>query len=518
MPTLRDVRTWLAAIAVGGALGVLGCGWQGGADRPPEKPYQGMKLVVAAVGDPALLASVASQRGEWEATRGAQITIRDGVVDPTSTEGIDVLVFPGDRLGELVDAQALAVVPESALRPPPRPEPETGESSGGAPGAAPADPLQFSDILPVFRDQVSKYGKDRLALPFGGSALVLAYRRDAFDREEVRAAAKKENLELKPPATWTELDALARFFQGRDWDGDGQPDFGISLALGGDDPERLGASTYLARAAALGQHRDQYSFLFDSDSMAPRIKTPPFVEALRGLVALKASGPPGIEKFNAEAARAAFRKGNVAMLVDRAERAGEWAGGKGIGVAPLPGSERVFNPATQSWETATPPNRPSYLPQGGGWLIGVVRRAGERQRAAAIDFAKYLIGPETSVLIRANRARPMLPVRAAQLGQGPPDSQGAAGVDPRSWSESVSRTLNAERVVPGLRIPRADSYLADLDQARSAALDGKSPESVLEAAAKSWTERTGDLGTSRQLWHYRRSLNNLVTTPEPPSK
>ena len=31
--------------------------------------------------------------------------------------------------------------------------------------------------------QVSRYGEDRMALPCGGSALVLAYRRDAFENE-----------------------------------------------------------------------------------------------------------------------------------------------------------------------------------------------------------------------------------------------------------------------------------------------------------------------------------------------
>ena len=49
----------------------------------------------------------------------------------------------------------------------------------------------------------------------------------------------------------------------------------------GADAEGLGNATFLARAASLGQHPDQFSFLFDSDKMAPRIDTEPFVEALR---------------------------------------------------------------------------------------------------------------------------------------------------------------------------------------------------------------------------------------------
>ena len=139
------------------------------------------------------------------------------------------------------------------------------------------------DIAPAFREDVSKYGPERVALPCGGSALVLVYRRDAFESDPNREAARQAGLSLdQPPATWPQLDALARFFQGRDWNGDGTPDHGIALALGA-DTEGVGDATFLARAASLGMHRDHYSFLFDADDMTPRIDSPPFVEALRGL-------------------------------------------------------------------------------------------------------------------------------------------------------------------------------------------------------------------------------------------
>ncbi len=85
-------------------------------------------------------------------------------------------------------------------------------------------------------------------------------------RRTAKAAAEK-GLKLQPPRTWEELDALARFFQGRDWDGDGQPGHGIALVLG-DDAEGLGNATFLARAASLGQHPDQFSFVFDSGKRA----------------------------------------------------------------------------------------------------------------------------------------------------------------------------------------------------------------------------------------------------------
>ncbi|AGA27555.1 ABC transporter substrate-binding protein [Singulisphaera acidiphila] len=493
-------------------IGTVGCGGSANAPKAPDQPFKGVTIVAAAIGDPGILPTLTAQRGEWSANRGAEVTIREKPVDPRS-EGVDVFLFRGDRLGELVDGGLLADLPEAVTRPPVPREPRQGEESSGD---RPADPLQFSDLVPAYRDQVIKYGGVRLGLPYGGSALVLAYHRDAFESETNLAAAKEAGFVLKPPETWEQFDTLAKFFHGRDWAQDGKPRSGVALALG-PDPEGVGDATYLARAASLGQHHDQYSFLFDADSMAPRIDSPPFVEALQGLTALKAYGPSAIESFDIKAARRAFGGREAAMLIDRAENVASWGDGKSIGVARLPGSERVFDPSRNQFEPASPPNRPSYLPYGGGWLVGVSAAAKGPKLEAAIDFAKYLIGPDIASRVRADSAFPMLAVRTALLSQGPPDSRASLGVDARQWSDAVLQTLNANRVIPGLRIPDAEGYLADLTKGRAAALQGETTERALQAVASAWAERTKRRGVKRQLWHYRRSLNTLATSLQPPA-
>jgi multiple sugar transport system substrate-binding protein len=496
-------------------LAIAGCGKSEPAETAAKpQPFAGMKVVAGVLGDKALLPGLQAQRGEWAAASGADLSFREVGADPDALKGIDVLVFPGDRLGELVDRGALLAIPDEAIRPPAAPKDEqTPPVSASA--EPPPDPFAAKDIVAAYRDGVAKYGDDRYALPLGGSALVLAYRREAFDRSENKAAAKAGGIELAPPKTWSDLDALARFFHGRDWDGDGKPDSGIALAWAA-DPEGMGDTTFLARAAALGQHRDQYTFLFDADRMAPRVASPPFVEALQELVDLVKFAPPGAAQFDADAARSAFRSGKVALLIDRAERASTWSEGKPIGVAPLPGSERVYNPDRKTWETSSSPNRPSYLPRGGGWLVGVV--ASGPHRDAAIDLAKYLAGPDVTNRLRADRAFPMLAIRSPQLAAGLPDPRSAPGVEPRGWSDAVDRTIQAVRVVVGLRIPGVDGYLADLTKGRTAAVAGQPAEDALKAVAEAWDARTKSLGPKRQTWHYRRSLNRLVTTPEPPPR
>ena len=113
----------------------------------------------------------------------------------------------------------------------------------------------------------------------------------------------------------------------------------------------------------------------------------------------------------------------------------------------------------------------------------------------------------------------MLPVRSASDGSGLPDPTSAPDVGSREWSEAVRRTLLADRVVPGLRIPlcRRLSRPTWRRDARRPSPDER-PDQALHAVAKAWTERTRSLGREHQPWHYRRSLNSLATLPHPPER
>jgi multiple sugar transport system substrate-binding protein len=508
---MSRVRLWTCGWTCLAML-LAGCGGSEPAAGPPKPSFQGTSLVAAVLGDQGILPGLQSQRGEWAASSGADLSFRtDAPPDLKSMQGIDVLIFPGERLGDLVDQGGLLVLDDAMLG---IASPKAILGDNTTPEAPPADPISIKEVAPAYRDLVTKYGEDRMALPLGGTGLVLAFQRNAFDRDENRAAARAAGITLEPPKTWTELDALAKFFHGRDWDGDGKADAGIALSWAA-DPEGVGDATFLARAASLGQHRDQYSFLFDSDRMRPRIASPPFVEALQGYLDLMKFCPCESAKCDAEAARAAFRAGKAALLIDRAERASTWSEGKSVGVAPLPGSERVYDPDRKQWETSGGLNRPSHLPRGGGWLVGVV--ASTAHRDAAIDLAKYLAGPDVTNRLRSDPAFPMLPVRGPQIAQGL-DTRTARGVEARGWSDAVSRTVQAARVVVGLRVPEAEGYIADLSKARVAAVNGRPAEEALKGVADSWDARTKSLGAERQSWHYRRSLNRFVTLPEPPPR
>jgi multiple sugar transport system substrate-binding protein len=527
---------WLSLGRLGrmaGGLLLAGLPWFsiGCADNSAQRsgpPFAGVELVVAAVGEPGLLEAIRVQSQEWERDSGARLVILPDALGPAEAGQAHVLLFPGQLMGALVDVRVVDQVPESAVRPgtvSPLGSARRGAAATGVgedepeAGATRRDPLDFNDVAQPFREQVTKYGDERFAVPLGGSALVLAFRRDAFQSEANQKSAQSAGLTLQPPSTWEELEALARFFHDRDWDGDGEPEAGIALPLA-DESEGVGTTIFLARSAALGQPPDQFALLFDTETMAARLASPPFVEALKAVVALRGSGPPEISTYDAAAARAAFRQGRVALLIDRAERATQWTDPKSpaaVGVAPLPGSVRVFDPVRQAWMNPSAPNRVAYLPIGGGWMAGKTTKAIGRTEQAAIAYMQSLASPETAQAIVSDPALPMVPVRISHLALGLPDPRAALGVDSRAWGEAVRETYGAPRLVVGLRIPEAEGYLADLASALRSVIRGeKSPEEALQAAAEAWDARTRRLGAARQLWHYRRSLNRLATTTLPP--
>lgn len=515
MPT----RCWWRGLGVMiGVVGISGCwGTTTTTNAPAAKSFRGVRLQLgmASPDDPAeLLTVLGAARGDWEARHGATVVLAPGGESPTAS---DVLVFRADRVGDLIDQGRLAPIPDELVRPPAPPE---SVEEDEAPPAPVEDRFALSDILPAYRDEVCRYGGDLIGLPVGGSGLVLVYRRDLFEKPEAQQAAESAGVALEPPETYDELDALAKFLHEHDIDGDGQPEGGIALALG-TGPEGVADAIALARAAALGLHPDAFGFLFDDETFEPWVARPPFVEALKGLSALAAHGPEGMARFDAEAARAAFRSGKAAMLIDRADRASTWTDTKkpiAVGVASLPGSSRVFDPDRKVWQTLDRPNRPTYLPWGGGWLLGLSSSAQGERREAALDLIKDMTGQEASGRLIANRDFPLLPTRTSLLGIGMPDPRSAPGVDARSWGRAVTETLTAPRVVPGLRAPEASGYLSDFAQARAAVLAGGSAEAALKAVETAWRERTARLSAERQLWHYRRGLHRPTRTASPPER
>jgi multiple sugar transport system substrate-binding protein len=517
-----------------GLLPALGC--QGGSETVSRLPLQGTRLTIA-VPDQTVGNLVRPLLDEWAQTSGAEceliIASRGAAVpDGSQSAGLkpsesrssqgDLLIFPGDQIGNLIDEGTLApldLVPPAGSAQRQRP--------GGAATSPPNEPARAESLristnlqeLPQpFREKVVRYGEQRMALPMGGSVFVLAYRRDLFDNAELQSAAQSAGIELKPPATWEALDRLAHWFAQRDRDGDGKPDPGLALAyMPGGDAELI----YLSRVASLALSPDHAAFLFDLESMQPLVTTAPWLEATRAHADLAAALPGQGVDLDATAARLAFREGKVPMLIDRAEHAAAWTNVRAplaIGVARLPGSSRFFDPDRSSWNPVEQPNAPPVLPSGGGWMVGISSQTQGQARNAAIDLVRFLAAEETARTLAANVTLPMLPVHSRLILEGLPDPRAMLGVDSPAWGRAVEDTLSDPRCHPSLRIPDAAGYLADLAAMRAKIQAGADIATALKELHEAWNARTDRLGRARQIWHHRRSLNRLTDSETPPPR
>ena len=99
----------------------------------------------------------------------------------------------------------------------------------------------------------------------------------------------------------------------------------------------------------------------------------------------------------------------------------------------------------------------------------------------------------------------MLPVRARRSARASRPDGRAPGSSRGSGPRRSAKTLTAPRVVPGLRIPQADGYLADLTKGGSRRRRASRPSKALQGVAEAWSARTEALGAERQLWHYSRA-------------
>lgn len=451
--------------------------------------FPGVTVKVASLEDPALGAVTADLVGEWRAARGAEVEVVelaksvDGKL-PELPADLDVLLIRGDRLGEMVDRDVIENL-----------------------GELDAD---WATRPPVFEETVSRYGPVRYAVPIGTSALVLAYREDVFAEPGMKSELEKAGIAF-PPATWEEFDKLIALLVGRS----PEP---IAMATVRGPNDELPLDLLLARATAVGKHKDYFSFLLGLDEAVPRIASEPFVESLDRIVKWRRTPGPSVMP---EGARAAFRNGQANLLIDYAENASKWAeagSAAKIGVAPLPGSVRVYDPDRREYTKQLPPNLSAWLPRGGGYLAVMNKGRSAGQADAVRDFLKYLAGDATATAWASDARMPMLSTRDAVLAQGFVDPRIAPRVAGGAWGEAILKQIGSPNYVVGLRVPEARTLMDSMGKAVEAAFQGTPASKALTDAAAAWEKTIAQYGPQRMQWHYGRSLVKPLTDPEPPQR
>ncbi|NQU22062.1 MAG: extracellular solute-binding protein, partial [Candidatus Nealsonbacteria bacterium] len=289
----------------------------------------GVELRLVVVDDPSLVAAAERLQGQWKTLTGSEFR----VVSIGEAELAEADVLPGDAaicpsylLGPLAQRKLIAALPEELPA-------KIGVRGKGN---------RFSDVFELVKLREAVWNAKVMAVPFGSPVLTCYYRADLL-----------EQLGRRPPQTWTEYQELARLLAERS-------EFGVAASpwCGTIEPLAPGWAglVLLARAAPYAKHDNNYSTLFDIETMEPLVSGPPLVRALEELVAAAEAGPQQPLDYDPAGVRTAFwqgrcgmalswptaAKGAVAAEVESAELP--------VGFAELPGSIEVYDVGRQTWD------------------------------------------------------------------------------------------------------------------------------------------------------------------------
>lgn len=326
----------------------------------------------------------------------------------------------------------------------------------------------LDDIMPTYRDIYCSWKGILYAIPFDADQHNLYYNKEAFAKYG-----------FTPPQTWDEFDKIAEFFNGKDWDGDGQKEWGVVEAW-----KRGGYAFWwwMNRFAA-------YGGVYFDEEMNPLVNSPGAKKAMEHMMDIIPFVPPGTANFAYAGSENAFIKSDVPMIVN-------WSSvgkslmdptrsdivGKG-GVALIPGA--VINGKF---------NRRTTLPT--GWGAGIPKYAKNGEAAAVV--LEYVSTPERALTLATNLTMSIDPWRTSTF-----DLENWLSV----WPEYESYTRDYVKVMketvalglPDLQISGCEEYLKRADAEIASALVGtKSPEKALEDIVKAWNEITDRFGREKQ--------------------
>ena len=372
----------------------------------------------------------------------------------------------------------------------------------------------YEDVLPGPRSLL-EYGGKKYMVANDHDGQVMYYRRDLLEDPDHQAAFKAEyGYDLKVPDTWAEFRDVAEYFDGKDLNGDGTPDDGLTMHLkvGGQ-----GMFHFMSFAAPFVIGPDNPNlFWFDPETMDAIMDSPGHQRAMETMIDLIQFGPEAMMAWSLGESWDHFLRGEAALtftwgdLGALAQEEGSQVKGK-TGAAPMPGTTEYYDINAGEWKQVDGVNRVGNT-TGGSWA-GVI--------------SKYSKAPEATYYLLALMAtKPKSNIYAARGWDGvdpgryshflPPDGTAslddylAAGWDEqdvKDYTKAYYENFNAEEQFPYLRIPGTFEYWTALDVHLSEAATGqKTPEEALQATNDDFNQITDRLGRDLQLKSYKASL------------
>ena len=366
--------------------------------------------------------------------------------------------------------------------------------------------IDADDLVGYLKPPVGTWEGKTYRINIDGDCHTFAYRTDYFGDGAIGGA--------EVPKTWQQVNATTKAIVGQVDPLTGGPAYGYLDPLKGWG----GFGFYFVenRAAAYAKHPGDPAWLFDPDTMKPRVNNPAWVQAIQDVMDLIATpGAYPADQINADPGTTAFSQflaGTGSMLMwwgdvgSSARTSDGSVVGEVVGFGINPGSDRVYNSRTSAWEeTYNEAPVMAYI----GWGIYVTNRVSgdEKKRKAAWSAAAHLGGKDLSLWTAAYPSG-FQPYRNSHFNY---DEWEAAGSD-RAFVEdylgSNADSYNHPNAAIEPRIPGIFQYysVAEDELAKGYAGTYKTAQETADAIAAAWEKITDQIGRDSQIALYKASL------------
>ena len=367
------------------------------------------------------------------------------------------------------------------------------------------DVIDMDDYVGYLKAPVGTWDGKTYRISIDGDCHTFAYRTDYFGDGSVTGR--------DVPATWQEINEISMELKGK-----ADPLTGLD-AHGYLDPLKgwggFGFYFLENRAAAYAKHPNDPAWLFDPDTMKPRVNNPAWVQAIQDVLDLIEADAYPADQINADPGTTAFQQflaGTGSMLMwwgdvgSNARTSDTSVVGDVVGFGINPASDRVYNAATGEWEN-TMNEAPNMAYIGWGVYVMATVDSDSKRQKAAWSAAAHLGGKDLSLWASAYPSG-FQPYRNSHFNY---DEWEEAGYD-RAFIEdylgSNADSYNHPNAAIEPRIPGIFQYysVAEDELAKGFAGQYGSAQETADAIAAAWENITDQIGREQQIALYRASL------------
>ncbi len=380
--------------------------------------------------------------------------------------------------------------------------------------------VNISNYVNYLKPPVGTWNGKQYRMTIDGDCHNFNYRSDYFTDKDLAAAWTKAGGQgdWAVPTTWQQVQAQTKFLKGQKIGGEDAYGYLDVCQLGG------GFTWYFfaSRATAYAKHPNDKAWLFDPETMKPRVNSPAFVRAIQDIIDALPYEPDG--EINANLNMAGFTEflGGTGSMV-------AWWGDVGSNVytnaqsvvqdkvsfSILPGSDDVYNSKTGQWDKL--PSGPNFAPNMAylGWGIYVMASVDSDpvKQKAAWSAAAHLGGEDIS-LWTACYPSGFQPYRTTHFNVDDWVATGYPKDFATAYLKSESDSYNHPNSAIEPRIPGIFQYYSAAEEELAKAWAGKTDaQTTADNIAAAWEKITDTIGRDNQIKLYQAALGESGTSP-----